>query len=226
MLGLWTLLFDEHDTAEHQTWKDFASEWFDRSVSEASIACFPVMDVDGDVVAAAIGTLELGVPNPQCPRGRSVRLANVITATGHRGHGYGSLLVDEVIQWARSIDADRVDLSATPDGQRIYEQAGFVVTRAPRMKLMLSGGDGPEGAAAGLLTIRQVHRTGPTRSESGTDQTEPDWDVRGRGEATPTRHDEAAPSRRGPLVTTWRRGPRAASGERGRTLVPPRNPAT
>ena len=96
-----------------------------------------MIEVDGDVVATAIGTLELGVPNPQCPRGRTVRLANVITAPEHRGRGYGTLLVGDVVEWARSIDADRVDLSATPAGQRIYEKAGFTLTKAPRMKLVL-----------------------------------------------------------------------------------------
>jgi GNAT superfamily N-acetyltransferase len=55
----------------------------------------------------------------------------------HRGRGYGTLLVRDVVEWARSIDADRVDLSATPDGQRIYEQVGFNLTEAPRMKLIL-----------------------------------------------------------------------------------------
>ncbi len=137
LLRLWALLFDEDDTAEHEPWRNYAREWFDRFVSEPSIARFPVIEVDGDIVAAAIGTLELGVPNPQSPQGRTVRLANVITANEHRGHGYGSLLVRDVIEWARSIDADRVDLSATPDGQRTYEKAGFVLTQAPRMKLVL-----------------------------------------------------------------------------------------
>jgi hypothetical protein len=42
-----------------------------------------------------------------------------------------------VARWARSINADRVDLSATPEGQRIYLKAGFVLTSAPRMKLVL-----------------------------------------------------------------------------------------
>jgi hypothetical protein len=51
--------------------------------------------------------------------------------------GHGTLLVLHIIKWARSIDADRVDLSATPDGQRIYERAGFTLTTAPRMKLSL-----------------------------------------------------------------------------------------
>jgi hypothetical protein len=45
--------------------------------------------------------------------------------------------VDFVVRWARSIQADRVDLSATPEGRRLYEGAGFVLASAPRMKLML-----------------------------------------------------------------------------------------
>jgi GNAT superfamily N-acetyltransferase len=55
----------------------------------------------------------------------------------HRRRGYGTLLVRDIIEWARSIDADRVDLSATPAAKRIYERAGFTVAMAPRMKLVL-----------------------------------------------------------------------------------------
>ena len=137
MLVLWALVFNEDDTDPLTTWKQHAQKWFTRFVEDRTTASFPVIEVDGDVVATAIGTLELGVPNPQCPRGRTVRLANVITVPEHRGRGYGTLLVRDVIEWARSIDADRVDLSATPDGQRIYEKAGFSLTKAPRMKLVL-----------------------------------------------------------------------------------------
>ena len=93
--------------------------------------------LDGELVATAIGTLEIGVPSPQCTRGRTVRLANVITLPGHRGQGHGTMLVLDVVAWARSIAADRVDLSATPAGQRVYEKLGFTVTSAPRMKLVL-----------------------------------------------------------------------------------------
>jgi hypothetical protein len=32
---------------------------------------------------------------------------------------------------------DRIDLSATPEGQRIYGRLGFTRTSAPRMKRML-----------------------------------------------------------------------------------------
>ncbi len=137
LLRLWALVFNEADADPRTTWTKHAQGWFIRFVEDRAKARFPVIEVDGDVVATAIGTLELGVPNPQCPRGRTVRLANVVTLPEHRGRGYGTLLVRDVISWARSIDADRVDLSTTPDGQRIYEKAGFNLTKSPRMKLVL-----------------------------------------------------------------------------------------
>lgn len=56
--------------------------------------------------------------------------------SGGSQKGYGTLVVDDVAEWARSIDADRIDLGATLEGQRIYKRAGFVPT-APRLKLVL-----------------------------------------------------------------------------------------
>ncbi len=137
LLRLWAMLFDKDDSAAHEPWRTHAHEWFDRFVDDASSARFPVIEIDGEIVATAIGTLELGVPNPQCPKGHTVRLANVITLPEYRGRGYGTTLVLDVISWAKVIEADRVDLSATPEGQRIYEKVGFTMTSAPRMKLAL-----------------------------------------------------------------------------------------
>lgn len=137
LLRLWGLLFDE-DQSVVPPWRSHAQAWFERSVDDPCAACFPLIEVRGAVVATAIGTLELGVPNPWCPRGRTVRLANVITLPEHRANGYASMLVRDVIEWARGVEADRVDLSATTEGQRIYAEAGFVLTSAPRMKLVLS----------------------------------------------------------------------------------------
>lgn len=137
LLRLWALLFDNGDAATKEEWRSHAREWFVRFVDQADTARFPVIEVGGQLVATAIGTLELGVPNPQCVKGRTVRLANVITLPEHRGHGYGTELIRDVIGWAQHIAADRVDLSATPDGYRLYQQLGFTETCAPRMKLVL-----------------------------------------------------------------------------------------
>ena len=139
LLSLWELLFDD-DADQQAAWRSHADEWLVRFVDDGATARLPLVEVDGEVVASAIGTLELGVPNPHCPRGRTVRLANVFTVPEHRGHGYATLLVHDVITWAREIDADRVDLSSTPDAQHIYETAGFTLTSAPRMKLVLDAG--------------------------------------------------------------------------------------
>jgi GNAT superfamily N-acetyltransferase len=130
-------LFDEGGATSEEPWKGHARQWFTRYVDDAPNARFPVIDVDGELVATAIGTLEIGVPNPQCVRGRTVRLANLITLPEHRGQGYGTAAVLDVVAWARTIAADRVDLSATPAGRRIYEKLGFTVTSAPRMKFVL-----------------------------------------------------------------------------------------
>ncbi|NIK57761.1 GNAT family N-acetyltransferase [Kribbella shirazensis] len=135
LVRLWALVFE--DDADQAQWTDHARGWFTRFVDDAGAARFPVIEVGGRLVATAIGTLELGVPTPQCIRGRTVRLANVITLPEYRGRGYGTRLVHDVVDWARSITADRVDLSATPAGQRLYTNLGFTGTSAPRMKLVL-----------------------------------------------------------------------------------------
>jgi ribosomal protein S18 acetylase RimI-like enzyme len=137
LVRLWALLFDEVEATPEARWRSHAREWFARYVDDGRTAAFPVIEVERQLVAAAIGTLEIGAPNPQCPSGRAVRLANVITLPDHRGQGHGTRVAREVIDWARGIGADRVDLSATPSGQRLYRRLGFTPTSAPRMKLVL-----------------------------------------------------------------------------------------
>ena len=127
---------DEDDSTSGDVWRGHAREWFTQLVAGPAS---PISADRGRRRDRGDGNRHTRgrCPNPQCPRGRAVRLANVITLAGHRGVGYGTLLVKDVTDWARSIDADRVDLSATPEGQRIYARAGFVLASAPRMKLVL-----------------------------------------------------------------------------------------
>lgn len=136
LLGLWERLF-EGDRETSPAWRRHARRWVAAVVDDHDIACLPVVAVGEDLVACAVGTLELGVPNPHCLHGRVVRLANVYTAPEYRGRGYAMALVEHVTAWARQINADRVDLSTTPSGRPVYERAGFVATTAPRMKLVL-----------------------------------------------------------------------------------------
>jgi GNAT superfamily N-acetyltransferase len=137
VLALWTALFEEDGAPTTDSWSENAGTWFTESVPRADVTTLPVIEVAGRIVATAVGSLAVGVPNPWSPRGRTARLENVYTRPSHRGRGFGTMLVLDVVSWARRIEADRVDLSTTPLGRRIYEKAGFVATSAPRMKLVL-----------------------------------------------------------------------------------------
>ncbi|YAL84666.1 GNAT family N-acetyltransferase [Dermacoccaceae bacterium W4C1] len=136
LLRLWGSLFDESPEAAQTPWRRNAHDWFDACAADGS-SYLPVVEVEAQIVATAVGSLEIGVPNPYCPRGRVVRLANLVTAPEHRRQGYGAALVRSVVDWARSIDADRVDLSASEEAVGLYAAHGFQMTSAPRMKLVL-----------------------------------------------------------------------------------------
>lgn len=136
LLPLWASLFEE-DPSGADRWRHHACDWFHHAVTDPTAATFPVVEREGRIAACAVGILQLVAPNPQCPTGRAVHLMNVVTDPAHRGRGYATALTEAVVRWARSIGADRVDLNASPEGQRVYERAGFTVASAPRMKLPL-----------------------------------------------------------------------------------------
>jgi GNAT superfamily N-acetyltransferase len=137
LLTLWQQLFDEMFAEAPTSWRQPALNWFTGAVDAPGSARIPVIEVGGELVASAVGAVELHVPNPMSLTGRAVRLVNVFTLADHRGHGYATELISDVISWAREIAADRIDLSATEQGRRIYQRLGFQSTASPRMKLVL-----------------------------------------------------------------------------------------
>jgi RimJ/RimL family protein N-acetyltransferase len=137
LLSLWEQMFDEMGAPTPTAWREHAQDWFTRFVDDDRAARIPIIDVSGEIVASAVGTVEVGVPNPHSPTGRAVRLVNVITLAPYRGRGFGIEVIGDVIEWAQEMAVDRIDLSATPEGQRIYDRLGFTLTSAPRMKRIL-----------------------------------------------------------------------------------------
>lgn len=115
-------------------WQDAARDWYAERVDHPDYGFF-VVEVDGDVVAGAVGAIREATPSPGCPAGRDVLISNVCTFAGHRGAGHGSAAFDAVMDWARGTGVTRAELMATDDGRRIYEQVGFAVTRWPTMRM-------------------------------------------------------------------------------------------
>lgn len=70
LLRSWALLLDEGGMTSEEPWKGHARQWFTRYVNDTRKARFPAIEVDGDLMATAIGTLEIGVPSPQCVQAR------------------------------------------------------------------------------------------------------------------------------------------------------------
>lgn len=85
--------------------------------------CIMVVEVDGAVVATAMGILR------EAPRPRTRPAATCWSATC------------APIPWSRTVEAGRAELLATEDGRRMYEKAGFRASRSPVMRVpLLSSG--------------------------------------------------------------------------------------
>ena len=115
------------------TWRRAAHDWFVQSIGTAGVRV-TVAEVDGEVVAAAVGEVTALIPGPGAPNGSVGLVSNVATLTAHRGRGLAAAVTDDLMAWfVEQTDVTRVDLFATPGGARIYEPRGFVARAFPAM---------------------------------------------------------------------------------------------
>ena len=74
------------------------------------------------------------------PRGRELGVRreayvlNVYTEPAYRGRGIARMVMEAVIDWARSEGAVRITLHASDEGRRVYEPLGFTPTNEMRLK--------------------------------------------------------------------------------------------
>jgi GNAT superfamily N-acetyltransferase len=123
-------------------WRRAAREWFVQRIGTAGVRVV-VAEVDGDVVAAAVGEVTALIPGPGSPNGSVGLVSNVATLPGHRGRGLAAAVTDDLMSWfVGHTDVTRVDLFATPGGARIYEPRGFVQRSFPAMSFSVPR-DGP-----------------------------------------------------------------------------------
>lgn len=80
---------------------------------------------DGQVLATAIMSVHRRPPSDRLLHGMYGRLTNIYVYPEHRGKGYASRLLGELLQAAKDMDIDSVELSATDDGMALYRRMGF-----------------------------------------------------------------------------------------------------
>ncbi len=116
-------------------WRRAAHDWFVDRVGAADVRVV-VAEVDGEVVAGAVGEVTTLIPGPTTPNGSVGLVSNVATLHRHRARGLASALTDDLLAWfGGRTDVTRVDLFATTGGQRIYQPRGFSVRAFPAMSL-------------------------------------------------------------------------------------------
>jgi GNAT superfamily N-acetyltransferase len=65
-------------------------------------------------------------------RGKEAIVINVFTERAWRKRGIAALLMDAVLDWAKSGDLDILVLHASPEGRHLYERLGFQQTNEMR----------------------------------------------------------------------------------------------
>lgn len=121
------------------TWRRAATEWFERELGGPRTCVVVAQDAQGQIVAGAMGGLRFETPSPVNPNGVWGLVNNVATRPEARRQGLARACVLGVLDWFRDeTEAGVVELFATGDGARLYEELGFTRTAWPAMRLRLS----------------------------------------------------------------------------------------
>ncbi|MGW6061477.1 GNAT family N-acetyltransferase [Streptomyces sp. NPDC055189] len=85
-----------------------------------------VTDGDAGLAACAVGSVEQRLPGPHLPSGRVGLVIGVVTDPAHRRRGHSRSLMRGLLDWFREREVARVDLYASPEGEPLYRDLGFV----------------------------------------------------------------------------------------------------
>ncbi len=117
-------------------WRDASSAWFRQHLGVD--ACVYVVDLDGLVVAAALGFVHTATPSPSSLTDVRGHVSNVVTLKDHQRRGYARSCLEAVLTWFRDeTDADRVDLVASDAGVALYESLGWERRTYPTLRLTI-----------------------------------------------------------------------------------------
>jgi GNAT superfamily N-acetyltransferase len=98
--------------------------YFERHLADNTFIAI-LAEVNGEVVSAAYLAIAENPPNPAFANGLIGTVLNVLTYPQHRRRGYASAVMGRLIDEARRLDVAVLQLSATADGQPMYEKLGF-----------------------------------------------------------------------------------------------------
>ncbi|MCF3124483.1 GNAT family N-acetyltransferase [Streptomyces arenae] len=85
-----------------------------------------VVDGEDGLAACGIGSVEQWFPGPHNVTGRVGHVIGVVTDPAYRRRGHSRAIMRSLLDWFRTRDVSRVDLYASPEGEPLYRDLGFV----------------------------------------------------------------------------------------------------
>ncbi|MCX5400441.1 GNAT family N-acetyltransferase [Streptomyces sp. NBC_00102] len=142
LVRLRALMLAEMGTAvgpEDAPWRGAAARWFtERLPAVHEFAVFVVDEPELGVVSSAAGSCEHRAPGPNSPSGLRGHVFNVSTEPAARRRGHARACTEALLLWfAEETGVTMVDLNATQDGTRLYEELGFELPHFPALQLRL-----------------------------------------------------------------------------------------
>ncbi|OUM45279.1 GNAT family N-acetyltransferase [Arthrobacter agilis] len=120
------------------SWYPAAQEAIASRIAQGTLAAFVIdekPDINGNhqhgrLSACAVVTLEDRLPGPGFPRGTSRSMSSVFVEPEQRGRGLARAVVSAGLSWLDEMNAEVVDLHATPDAAHLYRSLGFTEARS------------------------------------------------------------------------------------------------
>lgn len=127
-----------HAVAGPGEWRGNAQQWFEWNLSSGDAAAFVAETPDGELVAAALGTIGHHAPSPGNPVGVRGHVSNVVTRPQWRRRGLTRKCVEQLLRWLEQHNTvASVDLFATGESADLYREFGFRQRPYPAMRLEL-----------------------------------------------------------------------------------------
>jgi len=137
-------MFQDMGEIPSATFDDFLKEsrlWTERALESGEyIGWFAMPKDKPEVIAGGAGVQLRQVPPHPCrpardgsfAKGKHAIVLNVFTEPEWRRCGLARLLMQEILQWARTERLDQLVLHASSEARRLYERMGFVATNEMR----------------------------------------------------------------------------------------------
>lgn len=133
-------LAEDHGSLSPQESEQIASKLPEYFKKHLNSDLFVYICCNGDEIVSCVFLLVTEKPaNPDFLNGKTGSLLNVYTKPEHRHNGYAKKLLEMMLDDARAMCLDFVELKATDDGYGLYKKVGFkdAVSKYHNMKFVL-----------------------------------------------------------------------------------------